>query len=460
MKQIVLYFLLSLILPLSAGCKSQYDVRIGGKRVTVYDLKVSPADSLLRMKGMDDKKGSKDIYDMAAFCSRDISGPTPVRVKVPVDVESARILPASRGIEPVIKGREISFEALPGDRLTLEINGDEIHSLHIFTDPEETEYIDPSDPSVIYYGPGEHTVSRLVVRSGQTLYLAPGAVLYGEMFQQKKGGPFSPVVSLIGDNIKVCGRGIIDGSLCETLTTNLLFVKGRNITIEGITLRDASVWTIPVKDAENVLIDRVKILGYRANSDGIDICNSRNVTIRNCFIRTLDDLIVVKTTRTGGPAEHIHAYGNILWNEVAHALSIGAEINQDITDVVFEDNDIIHDKGREWSLRVYHCDNGRVKDVVFRNLRIGESRNLISLWINKAIWSTSEERGRIENVVFEDIQADGVVNPTVELLGYDADHMVENVSLDRITVNGAPFDEKYLKVNKFVKNIQINQQQK
>ena len=462
MKKIVsLILLLSFLLPVTAKEKVRpYKVCIGGKKVTVYDLRVSPADSLRRMRGMDDKKGSADILEMAAFCSRDIAGPSPVKVTAPFDVREARVLPASRGIVPVVKGREISFEAVPGDRLTLEVNGDEIHSLHIFANPEETEEFDPADPNVLYFGPGEHTVSRLIVRSGQTLYLAPGAVLYGEMFQREKGGAYSPVVSLIGDNIKVRGRGIIDGSLCETLTTNLLYVNGKNISIEGIILRDASVWTVPVKNSENVVIDGVKILGYRANSDGIDICNSRNVVVKNCFVRTLDDLIVVKTTRNGGTAEHIHVSGNILWNEVAHALSIGAEINHDISDVVFEDNDIIHDKGREWSLRVYHCDGARVKGVVFRNIRIEESKNLISLWINKAVWSSGSERGHIEDVRFENILADGVINPTVELLGYDADHQVENVSLDRITVNGVPFDEKYLKINKFVKNIQINQRQK
>lgn len=455
MKRTALLSLLCLLLTFPVGCKSRYDVRIDGKKVTVYDVKVSPADSLLRMKGMDDKKGSKDIFDMAAFCSADIAGPALVKVKAPESVQSARVLPASRGIEPVIRGREISFEAQPGDRLTLEVNGDEIHSLHIFANPVETVEVDPSDPSVIYFGPGDHYVSRLVVRSGQTLYLAPGAVLYGEMFQREKGGPFSPVVSLIGDNIRVCGRGIIDGSLCETLTTNLLFVKGKNITIEGITLRDASVWTLPVKDSENIVIDGIKILGYRANSDGIDICNSRNVVVRNCFIRTLDDLIVIKTTRTGGPAEHIHAYGNILWNEVAHALSIGAEINEDISDVVFEDNEIIHDKGREWSLRVYHCDDARVSNVVFRNIRICESRNFISLWINKAVWSTTEERGHIDGVVFENIEADGVINPAVQLLGYDAEHRVGNVQLHNVRVNGRTVGQQDITSNEFVNDITI-----
>ena len=219
---VILLSLAALIgIPVSGVAKSGYEVRFGGKKVTVYDVRVSPEDSLRRMKGMDDKKGSKDIYEMAAFCYKEVDGPTTVKVKAPVDVVSAKVLPSSRGIVPTIKGREISFEAVPGDRLTLEVNGDEYHSLHIFANPVDDDVPDPSDPNVIYYGPGEHYVSRIVVRSGQTLYIAPGAVLYGEMFQREKGGPYSPVISLIGDNIKVKGSGIVDGSLCDIHTTNL-----------------------------------------------------------------------------------------------------------------------------------------------------------------------------------------------------------------------------------------------
>lgn len=454
MKKIVAILLLAAsVLP--AFAKGDYSVSIAGKKAVVHAVKVSPADSLRRMKGMDDKQGSADIYEMAAFCSADITGPSTVKVKVNKEVTSAKVLPSSCGISPRINGREISFEAVPGDRLTLEVNGDEYHSLHIFTDLPEEEQIDPSDPNVIYYGPGDHYVSRIIVRSNQTLYIARGAVLYGEMYLNAQSGACSPVISLIGDNIKVRGRGIVDGSLCSTLTTHLLSVHGNNISIEGITLRDGSVWTLPVKNSKNVVIDGVKILGYRANSDGIDVCNSENVVIRNCFIRTLDDLIVIKTLKNGGPCKHVHAYHNVLWNEVAHAVSVGAEISKDIADVVFEDSDIIHDKGREWSMRVYHCDDAKVSGIVFRNLRFEESRNFLSLWINTAIWSTSKDRGHIKDILFEDITAENVLRPTVQLLGYDASHLVENVVIKNVSVNGKKITSADVKTNEFVKNVTV-----
>lgn len=451
----VLYMLLLGLLCLQGAARNRtpWQVRYGKKTAVVYPLKVSPADSLLRMRGMDDKEGSADIFEMAAFTSFDIAAPVVVTVKVPQPIRSAKVLPSSRGIVPQINGRELTFEARPGDRLTVEVDGDEYHSLHVFANAPEEETFRPDDPDVIYFGPGEHKVSRLVVRSGQTLYLAPGAVLYGEMYQSSPDASYSPVISLIGENIKVRGRGIVDGSRCKTLSTNLLYVNGKNISIEGVILRDASVWTLPVKNSENVDINGVKILGYRANSDGVDICNSRNVTVRNCFIRTLDDLIVIKTTSGGGPCENIHAFGNVLWNEVAHAVSVGAEIVRDISGVLFEDNDIIHDKGREWSMRVYHCDQARVSNVVFQNLRIEESQHFISLWINEAVWSSSADRGHIDDVVFRNIRADRVSDPTVQFLGYDASHMIRNVVLENIVANGRHISSEDVKTNDFVNNV-------
>lgn len=443
--------------PLPAGVKANplFTVRAAGIDSPVYDLKVSPVDRKSRLKGMDDKKNTHEHYEMAAFTYFDIPGKTSVSVGAKDGIKSIKVLPSSLGIKPVVKDGVATFDVMPGQNLTVEVNGDEYHSLHIFANPVEKEKIDRNDPNVIYYGPGVHHVGRIVVRNNQTLYVAGGAVLMCDT-SDKPEGPWHPSITLVGNNSRVCGRGIIDGSLCPNLGRNLMCVeKGNGTTIEGVILRDSGVWTLPVRHSENVTIDNVKILGYRANSDGIDICNSHNVTVQNCFVRTLDDLIVIKTLRNGEDCSDITVRRNVLWNEVAHALSVGAEINHDIKNVVFEDCDVIHDKGREWSLRVYHCDNAKVSNVTFRNIRIEESQSFISLWINKAVWSSAGERGHIDGVTFKDIKAENVVNPVIQVLGYDAEHKVENVSLSGITVNGKPAGKDLLKLNEFTDKINI-----
>ena len=177
-------------------------------------------------------------------------------------------------------------------------------------------------------------------------------------------------------------------------------------------------------------------------------------TVEDCFIRTLDDLIVVKSDKGAGPVRRIAARRCVLWNEVAHALSVGAEVSEDVDDVLFEDCDVIHDKGREWTLRVFHSDAAVISNVRFERLRIEETRRLISLWIGKAFWTRDAERGHIRDVLFKGIAARGEA-PVVELTGFDAEHAVENVRFQDVTVNGRPLTETDVKKNAFVRGVDV-----
>jgi polygalacturonase len=231
---------------------------------------------------------------------------------------------------------------------------------------------------------------------------------------------------------------------------------GKDILLEGVILRDSSTWTIPIRRSERVTVRNVKLLGYRANSDGIDICNSRGVMVEGCFIRTLDDLVVIKTDKGQGEARHIVAKGCVLWNEVAHALSIGAELRENVDDVLFSNCDVIHDKGREWTLRVYHCDSARISNVRFEDIRVEESPRLISLWIDKANWTRDSERGHIDGVTFKNVRAlaDSL---RVALHGFDEVHAVENVVFEGVVINGKSLSLADVKTNAFVRNVEYRQ---
>jgi len=135
-------------------------------------------------------------------------------------------------------------------------------------------------------------------------------------------------------------------------------------------------------------------------------------------------------------------------------LSVGAEIREDVDDVLFEDCDVIHDKGREWTLRVFHCDAARVSHIRFENIRIEESPRLISLWIGTFIWTRDPERGHIEGVTFKDINA--VADPLrIELNGFDETHVVSDVLFQNVEVNGRPLARADVKTNAFVRNVSM-----
>jgi Glycosyl hydrolases family 28 len=391
-----------------------------------------------------------------SFASFDFAGPTQISVTTPRLIQSAKILPTSLGLTPTITSpTQLRFTISTPTQLTIEINGDWLHSLHLFADPIDADAPSPTDPNVIYFPPGIHEIPPLQIGSNKTVYIAGGAVLYGQ--PGKRVGP--ALLNLIGSNITLRGRGIIDGSHMPRPNPGILFAQGQNITIEGVVLRDSPSWTCHIARSDDLAVSNLKVFGWRGNSDGIDICNSQNVAVSDSFLRTFDDLVVIKTNDpTAGPSQNISVKRCVLWNEFAHALSLGAELRTPLQNITFSDCDIIHDKGREWDLRVYNCDSAPVSNILFSNIRIEESRRLFSLWIGKAVWSKQSDRGHIDGITFSNITSVIPTRPNsapAELIGFDPDHAIHNVRFNRVTIGGQPLRFQDIHQNPYVQGITV-----
>ncbi len=392
-----------------------------------------------------------------SFSSFDLTGPVTVTVTVPENVQAAKILPSSSGIKPTVSGKRVTFTISKPSQLTLEVNGDWMNSLHLFANPIETNVPSTNDPNVIYFGPGVHIIPPLKVDSGKTVYVAAGAFVYGKLAPNQTEGP---VIWLNGSNITLRGHGVIDGGMFTKANRagNILKVTGSNIHIEGVILRNSCTWTLPIVHSQNVTVENVKILGSQANSDGIDITNSQGVTVSDGFIRTFDDLVVVKTLLPGAAeSSDITVKHMVLWNEIAHALSIGTEIRENVENVHFSDCDIIHDKGRDWLLGVLNGDSGKVSQVTYENIRIEEARRLMLLSITKTKWTQDKDPGQIEGITFRNIQS---VTPestsdAVNFAGADEQHEVRDVQILNVNVGGKPLQASQVKQNQFVSGVVV-----
>ena len=431
---------------------TKFKVSVNDVELPVYNAKICTEDQQGRHKAGNYEEAHLH-FDITAFTSFDMKkGPVKINVSVNEPITTAKILPTSFGIIPIIKGNTLTFEVDKPQHITVEINGDHIRSLHVFVNPEETNIPDPNDPNVIYFGPGIHEITTVPVGDNQTVYIAGGAVVRGILAENEKTGRRPASFVLRGKNITFRGRGIFDqGLVPRTIARQTMSVTVDGFKMEGITLCNSSQWTVSLRDCNNVHIDNIKLFGHRANSDGIDINSSVDVLVENCFLRTWDDLVVVKTLRNSGQdAERIHVRKCVLYNEIAHALSIGAELTRKVEDVVFEDCDIIGDHGREWTLRIYHTDKALIKNVRFENIRVEESVRFASLWINTAVWTTDAERGHIEDVVFRNITVNNSGYPLhkeFEFLGFDADHAIKNVLIENVVINGRKVVQEDIVVN-------------
>ncbi|UXP32617.1 glycosyl hydrolase family 28 protein [Reichenbachiella agarivorans] len=454
-----------------------FTVQVENNAVPVYKTKIPPNGPIPRLNH------SRSEFGFASFASFDINGKAEIKVTYPTKVNTIKVLPTSYDIVPTIDGNDISFSVEQLGHLTLEVNGDWHESLHIFVNPFEENIPDPNDPNVVYFGPGIHDVTHLAVGDGTTVYLAGGAYLRCgvdpdlEHLDKIIGQNQTPPTFLLeGKNITVRGRGIIDQSaIPKSKRRYTIFAQhAENLKIEGVTICDPSHWTVPIQASDHIHVDNIKIIGWRGNSDGVDISNSRDVLVENCFMRTLDDAVVIKSFDGKGEVKNVHTRKCVVWNELAHAFSIGAEIHEDVSEVLFEDCDVIHDVGRETALRVYHCDDALISDVTFQDIRVEEARRLISCWIGKTRWTESEERGNVRNVTFKNITAtsapidttltgfqDGTDwktyiirdHASMQLTGFDDTHTVENVIFDDVILDGKKVVSEQVKTNEFVKDV-------
>lgn len=452
-----------------------FSVSVEGNEVPVYKTTIPAAELIPRLTR------DPNAFDFASFTYFDISESVTVTVSCPEAVESVKILPSSFDIVPEWDGQNITFTLEEPKNVTVEVNGNWQNSLHIFANPFEENVPDPDDPNVVYFGPGVHEITSINVGDSTTVYIAGGAVVRclmdpGEETVDLRGIRNPPSFILQGKNITIRGRGIIDQEALPRAKRRytILAQHSEDVTIEGVIIHDPSHWTVPIQDCDKVHVDNIKILGWRGNSDGVDISNSRDVLVENCFMRTLDDAVVIKSFEGRGEVKNIHTRKCVVWNEFAHALSLGAEIRENVSNVLFEDCDVIHDVGRETALRIYHCDDAVISDVTFENIRVEEARRLISCWIGKTRWTETEERGHLNSVIFRNITAvsapidttltgfqDGsdwkpyVIkgHASMELIGFDQDHIVEDVLFENVILDGKKVGEKNVTVNDFVKDV-------
>ena len=459
-----------------------------------------------------------DQTETASFYAFSMDGATKVTLTANRDFKECIIRPLSKKVVPEIDGRTITFTVEKHGQYLIELDGFH-NALHLFADPIRDFRKEAMGGNVLYYGPGVHTVGDVILKSGQTVIVDSGAVVYGS---------FSAVSA---ENVRILGYGIIDGSIekrdsgtlllpCDrdvaypgdkviavdgtdytdwkyhyttkvitpppfrygdmpkeedellsylkkyrTLYGNIRLYYCTNCEISGVICRDSSTFCIIPASCNNLLIDYVKTVGmWRYNSDGIDIFNSSNVTVRNCFLRNFDDCMVLKGIKGFDRCnmENILMQGLTVWCDWGRALEIGAETCADYyRNIIFEDCDIVH--GTHIMMDIQNGDRAEVYNVLFRNIRCeytnrqlseayqhdmsapyGGTVNtqqplLVKMHDYCGTFSTDLLLGRIHDVTVEDIYVyleEGVGMPESSVCGAEDGHDTYNITFRNISVNG------------------------
>ena len=343
------------------------------------------------------------------------NGPVTVSLTFPngTNASNTVVRPTDKGVAASVSGQTATF-TLPGaGQYSIEPNGNSDQAVLIFVNKQENA---PSgNVQTIARGTAtEHWDWNL---DGQTLYIAPGATLNGN-------------VKFYGSGT-VCGQGVITGNKRDTW-----LVAGQkipiecwmaNMTIKGVSILNSNAWCIQLQKSQRATVENVKIISGRPNGDGISLQSSENVTIKDCFIRTWDDGIVVKNYQGDMNSHDITATNCVLWTDLAQSMEIGFETNKGrngdprIYNVTFDKIYVIH-AFHKAPISIHNGDNAKIYGVRFTNIYVDDIRtgqgdgwnllvditNLTGSQIGGADgWTTVGDRGTINDVTIDGLYVRG-----------------------------------------------------
>lgn len=376
----------------------------------------------------------------------DFEGIVEVTIKVPgIDLESASISPLNYGIIPAIdtENHTVTFTITKPDQYTIMFNNSPERAVHLFANEIETNIPSKDDKDVVYIGPGEWNIENIILEDNQTLYISGGAVIHGI------------VNANFAKNITVRGRGIIDGSKFKGWKGKeayipLKFDNCENISINDIIVLNPNAWVCQAFNSKNGTIDNIKIISSRPNGDGITLQSCQDYTVKNSFVRSWDDSLVIKNYDDN--SKNIKFDNMQLWTDFAQSMEVGYETNKGkrenafISDITFENITVFHNFHKP-VISVHNADDASISGITFKNIVVENAQMgsgdgdelpyLIDINIAQSSnWSSTRERGTIKNVVIDGVDVLGGKNCASRIKGFDAEHNIDGVTLKNINVLG------------------------
>jgi len=365
-------------------------VEVDGRSVEVMPVRVSAAPINHIWPGWQRSLNQSEIAWMADFDLPANGAAVKVRIRLAhKDIRSLELRPGKYAPSFTRQGNEISFTLANPAQLSLLVNG--LHgALHLFANPHFAYEPRPGD---IYFGPGVHEAGLILPKSGQRVCLDRGAVVYGAILVYEAA------------DVEIIGRGILDSSRIKCpkeakagepggevmaaiaplgfdyqrwyVGGNLVIFNSRNVTVSGIVLVDSPSWSVIIRNhCRDMALDNIKIVGqWRYNSDGVDVCSSSHVTLRNSFIRSFDDCIVARGPFLWGETEPVRDFVSehcVLWCDWGKNLEIwNGEVESLIEDIVFRDIAVPHATQYICSVTTtYGSANTHVRRVLYEDIEL------------------------------------------------------------------------------------------
>jgi polygalacturonase len=336
--------------------------------------------------------------------------------------------------------------------------------------------VSSSGGGTLYFPAGVYKISNnIMLASNITIYLAPGAFLHGSSTLtdyvwntsgtlqngQPEQGPTNFIIPGGVNNVAFTGRGVIDANSTALVTPinpggsidgfanhrKGIISSGisnggsqpNGIKLIGITVKDATTWTLNIEDALNVTIQNVKMVNdfKWIHSDGYDIVSTSNAVIDNCLAVTGDDAFDAKAMDTN-PLKNILYSNDVAYTWGGDGTKVGDQSTGTTSNIIFNNIEVVagqravsisHDQG-DASFSDIHFN-----DIHMENLEGSSTSGEFQVG-PIFLWTYGTGDGKVSNVSLSRVTIDNSRGYTSVIKGLDSNGSLSNITLQDVSIDG------------------------
>ncbi len=277
---------------------------------------------------------------------------------------------------------------------------------------------------------GLFVTGPLVLKSNVELHLDNDAILLGSAKRMDYPKDKMAVISATGQNrISITGHGIIDGQGRELVENALLLLRQglitdtewllkrpteanrpgvfhfygcKDVNISGVTVKNSAGWVQNYSNCSGVVIDHIRVESTAYwNNDGIDIVDSKDIRITNCFVNAADDGICLKSESVTGRCENIYVDSCTIRSSASGFKlgtgSVGAFKN------ITAKNLLVYDTYRS-AIALESVDGAALEDIDIRNVVARNTGNAIFIRLGHR--NKDERYSTLNHVYIGNVQAE------------------------------------------------------
>ena len=316
---------------------------------------------------------------------------------------------------------------------------------------------------------GKYAIGSIVLKSHVNLFLEHGAILYGST-DLKDYIKFKPsylslrtqqeTIQLIyaekATDIMISGSGTIDGrgKSFKRFSNNdegiyrphlLRFIECSDITVNGISLRNAGCWMQHYLACDRMTISHIKIYNRcNYNNDAIDIDGCHEVVISDVIADSDDDGITLKST-SSRLCENVNI-ANCVVSSHCNAIKLGTETNGGFKNINIHGITIkpSYDQGSKFNgynkgisaISLEIVDGGTMDNVIINDITVMGTMSPIFIRLGnraRGYYKGQNIRtvGTIKNISIDHVRIIDAANYGCSITGLPQ-HPVENITLSNI----------------------------